>query len=267
VLQATFQLAPGIGPYRERQLWAQGVTRWEAFAPGGEALLSPRLDGRIAEAVAAARSALAAQDADRLAAMMPRRERWRLYAAFADDAAFLDIETDGADLVTAVGVLDRSGPRVFLRGRDLDAFPDATASWKLLVTFNGLSFDVPVLRRAFPGWRPPLAHVDLRHLFGRLGHQGGLKLLEQTSGVGRPGHLAGVDGAEAVRLWERHRAGDPAALRRLAEYNLYDAVNLKALMALGYNRMIERYGLPGAPVARWERGDVLYDVTKQVLAV
>ena len=87
-------------------------------------------------------------------------------ATFAGEAAFLDIETDGGDTVTAIAVLDRSGPRVFLRGRDLGDFQAASRDWKLLVTFNGLSFDVPVLRRAFPGWRPPPA-MSTCATFGR----------------------------------------------------------------------------------------------------
>ena len=266
MIESTFQLAPGVGPYRERQLWAAGVVRWEELPPAPAVTLSRRLDLRLHQAVAAARAALAAGDTARLAAMLPRRERWRLYPTFAEDAAFLDVETDGEEL-TVVGVLDRHGPRLFVRGRDLDDFPAATEGWKVLVTFNGLSFDVPVLRREFPAWRPPAAHVDLRHLWGRLGHEGGLKLLERTTGVGRPDHLDGVDGLEAVRLWRRHRAGEAGALRRLAEYNLYDVVNLKALMTLGYNRMLERHRLPGRPVDVWQRGEVLYDVSKQLLAV
>jgi uncharacterized protein len=266
VIRSTFQLAPGIGPYRERELWSAGVTRWESVPAAPEVALSPRLDGRLREAIARAADALQRRDAEALARMLPRRERWRLYAAFHEDAAFLDIETDANRQITAIGVLDAAGPRVFLRGRDLDDFPEAAARWKLLVTYNGESFDAPVLEDAFRGWKAPIAHVDLRHLFQRLGHAGGLKLLEEETGVGRPEHLKGVDGRAAVRLWSRHEEdGDRAALLALAEYNLYDAVNLKALMAIGYNRMIERLRLPASPVPRWERGDVLYDVTKLLL--
>jgi hypothetical protein len=268
VIRSTFQLLPGLGPYRERQLWAAGVTRWQDVPPTPEVVLSPRLDGRLREAVARAAGALAGRDAEALARMIPRRERWRLYGAFSDDAAFLDIETDAYQQPTAIGVLDRHGPRVFLRDRDLAEFPDAARDWKLLVTYNGLAFDAPVLERTFPRWKAPAAHVDLCQLFGRLGHSGGLKLLEEETGVGRPAHLKGVDGRAAVRLWSRHEEdGDRAALLALAEYNLYDAVNLKALMAIGYNRMLERTGLPAAPLPAWERGEVLYDVSKLLLAL
>jgi uncharacterized protein YprB with RNaseH-like and TPR domain len=268
VIRSTFQLFPGLGPYRERQLWAAGVDRWDALAPAPTVVLSPRLDGRLREAVARAAGLLAAGDAEALARMIPRRERWRLYPAFADDAAFLDVETDAHGQPTAIGVLDRHGPRIFLRDRDLEAFPDAARGWKLLVTYNGLAFDAPVLERAFPGWRPPAAHVDLCVLFGRLGHSGGLKLLEEETGVGRPAHLKRIDGRAAVALWSRHEEdGERAALLALAEYNLYDAVNLKALVAIGYNRMLERTGLSAPPLPRWERGEVLYDVSKLLLAL
>jgi hypothetical protein len=266
MIRSTFRLAPGVGPFLESRLWGAGISTWDDLPaePGG--VLSPWLDVRVRAAIARARAALAAGDAEALAAMLPRSERWRLYAAFAADAAFLDVETDGETL-TAVGFLDREGPRVLVRGRDLDAFPEAAAGWKLLVTFNGLSFDVPVLRRAFPGWRPPGAHVDLCPLWRRLGHHGGLKLLEVGTGVGRPVHLAGLDGRDAVRLWRAHRAGDAGALRLLADYNLHDAVNLRTLMDLGYNRMIERLRLPAAPVRVSERGDFRYDMTKVLLAL
>ena len=266
MIRSTFRLAPGIGPWLEARLWEAGVATWDDFPGGPEVVLSARVDARVRAAIAAARAALEAGDAEALAAMLPRSERWRLYAAFARDAAFLDVETDG-DALTAVGVLDAEGPRLFLAGRDLDRFPEASRPWKLLVTFNGESCDVPVLRRAFPGWRAPRAHVDLCRLWRRLGHRGGLKLLEQETGVGRPPHLAGLGGKDAVRLWRAHLAGDAAALRLFAEYNLHDAVNLRTLMDVGYNRMIERLRLPARPVEVSERGDHRYDMTKLLLSL
>jgi hypothetical protein len=164
-------------------------------------------------------------------------------------------------------VLDAEGPRLFLRGRDLEQFPAAAQAWKLLVTFNGDRFDLPVLRRAFPGWRPPLAHVDLCPLWRRLGHPGGLKTLEHETGVGRPPYLESFSGRDAARLFRAHEQGDRAALLLLAEYNLHDAVNLRPLMDLGYNRLVERLRLPAAPVPVSERGDFRYDMSKLLLAL
>ena len=267
VIRSTFRLAPGVGPFLESRLWDAGVRRWDDLGDTAPAPLGPALHARLRAAVDRARAALEAGDAEALAAMLPRNERWRLYGAFGRDAAFLDVEADGDELV-AIGFLDARGPRILLAGRDLASFPEEAQGWKLLVTFNGLSFDVPALRRAFPRWRPPRAHVDLRHVWGRLGHEGGLKLLETVTGVGRPPHVAGVTGRDAARLWRAHREqGDLAALRLFAEYNLLDAVNLRTLMDLGYNRMIERLRLPASPVPVQERGDVQYDVTKLILSL
>ncbi len=190
-----------------------------------------------------------------------------MFPTFAAEAAYLDIEIDGLGEITAVGLLDGGGPRIFLAGRDLDRFPEAARGHSLLVTFNGLSFDVPILRRAFPHWEPPIAHVDLRHLWARLGFHGGLKSIERRVGLGRPDHLAALDGWQAVWLWRRAQQGDHAALRLFAEYNLYDTVNLRTLMGLGYNRMAAALGFPEQQVSVSWRGDVLYDVSKALLGI
>jgi hypothetical protein len=38
-------------------------------------------------------------------------------------------------------------------------------------------------------------------------------------------------------------------------------------MALAYNRLVERFAMPAPPLPVRHRGDVLYDVTRQLLAL
>lgn len=276
MLSSTFQLARGVGPARERRLWQAGIARWDDL-PGqpGAALPAPA-HRALREAITAASAACAARDVDRLAAMLPPGERWRLLPAFGQDAAYLDIETCddtvGFEGISAIGLLDRRGPRLFLGGRDLGAFPETARGYSMLVTFNGLSFDMPILRRAFPDWRPPVCHLDLRHLLARAGWEGGLKRIERALGLARPHHLRGVDGWNAMGLWRLGRAGDRAALRLFAEYNLYDVIGLPALAAIAYNALVDdvedaavRDAAPRLPVPG--RGDFLYDVSKILLGL
>jgi uncharacterized protein len=275
MLRSTFQLVSGIGRGRERRLWRAGVARWE------DVEAAEGVEPRLRAAVLDADAALARGDADRLARLLPSGEHWRLLEAFGEDAAFLDIETGdevfGRQSISAIGVLDRDGPRIFLAGRDLDAFPEAARAWPLVVTFNGGSFDLPILRRAFPEWTPPSAHVDLRHALARLGHHGGLKRIEDEITelqLARPARLRGVDGWMACGLFRRGRDGDRAALRLFAEYNLFDVVNLRTLAAYAYNALAaeEVAAAPAlaehvAPLPVPLRGDVLYDVSKLLLAL
>jgi hypothetical protein len=279
MLQSTFQLVAGLGPVRERRLWRAGVATWSDLALRPGPVVSHRADPLLRAAVSDAMVALRGGDVDRLAATLPASEHWRLFDAFGDDAAYLDIETGddvwGREGISAIGFLDREGPRLLLAGRDLHLFPALARKWSLLVTFNGLSFDLPILRRAFPDWVPPACHIDLRHLLARLGHQGGLKRIETELGdlnLARPPHLRGIDGWDACNLFRRGRDGDRTALRLLAEYNLYDVINLRTLMVYAYNAQAAveiarapslRARVPVLAVPR--RGDVLYDVSKILL--
>ncbi len=243
--------------------------------------LSKLADAALRAGLSAAHEAWADRDADRLAALLPNEEHWRLFEAFGEGAAYLDIETCddsvGCAGISAIGFLDRSGPRLLLAGPDLERFPALARGWTLLVTFNGLAFDLPILRRAFPYWQPPRAHVDLRHVLRRLGHQGGLKQIERrltSLHLTRPRHLEGLDGGNTGALFRSGRDGDREALRRFAEYNLYDVINLRTLMAYAYNTLVDSCA-SRAPALRAhtslvpvpERGDVLYDVSKILLSL
>src|SRR6476620_6756884 len=135
MIRRTFQLVPGIGPWRERDLWARGFSSWDAFPPEGaeEPAVSNKIDPGVREKIAAAESALAARDLGALATLLPPREHWRLYGEFSEEAVFLDIEAEGqaAEAITVVGIFDADGPRTFVRGRNLEELPAELAKRRL----------------------------------------------------------------------------------------------------------------------------------------
>jgi len=260
LITASFRHIRGIGPLRERQLWLSGIRGWADVPPSGE-VLSARLDEKLRKGVALSAQKLAEGDVDFFGRALPVTEHWRLLPQVIDDAAFLDIEAAG-ETVTVAGVLDRQGLTSFRGG--LAAFRERARTWRALVTFNGTAFDLPILRRALPDWTPPSVHIDLCHVYRRLHEKGGLKELEPRAGFIRPPHLARLTGSDAVALWEAQVRGDPAALRRLVEYNLYDVFHLRPLAELGYNRLVERTRMPAKPLQVSDRGAMLYDVSRAV---
>ncbi len=263
MILSTFRCMPGIGPSREKELWSKGIHRWDDLPTAGS-ILSPKLDPKLRIAIDEVRELFERHDIRGLAQRIAPTEHWRLWPWVEARTCFLDIETDGfSDVVTSVGIHGPDGPRAFVRGFDLHEIEATLESYDVVVTFNGASFDLPVLRRAFPGLPIPPIHIDLRSVFGKLGERGGLKKIESRLGLSRPGALDGVDGWEAVRLWHRWARGrDLSALCTLVEYNLYDAIQLRPLLDLAYNRLVAQTGLPHDPLPIWERGGVLYDVSK-----
>ena len=269
MLRRTFQLIPGVGPWKEKDLWARGIHTWDDFPESG-GVLGQKLDEVARRRLTQAREALARQDLKALAELIPPREHWRLYPEFARDAVYFDIETDGRkeQVPTVVALFDASGLHVFIQGRNMDALPAALAERRLWVTFNGSCFDVPMLRNYFGKAFPtPAAHIDLRFVCRRLAMGGGLKELEDKLGLARPPHMKGVNGWDAVLLWRAYLArGDVEALRFLVEYNLYDSFQLRSLMDTAYNRALDELNLdtePRLPV--FARGEILYDVSRLIL--
>jgi len=284
VLASTFQLAPGFGPRREQRLWGQGIGCWTDLLDAPAGVSSPGAgDAALRAAVAEAQDALARGDADRLAGMLPSGEHWRMFADFADGAAYLDIETGDDDVacagISAIGIFDRAGPRILLAGRDLQLFPQVARGYSMLLTFNGLSFDVPILRRAFPGVEAAGLPRRSAPPAGARRPPGGLKAIERERALhnlrlARPPHLARIDG------WTRRDCGASAAGRAATStrfacspsYNLHDVIHLRTLIAYAYNALVDKVQAPAVrarvravPVPT--RGDVLYDVSKILLSL
>lgn len=232
MLGRTFIHLPGVGPKSESSLWAAGIRTWEDFlcAPkppvsaAKAALLRPELERSV--------EALAQDDADWFAERLRSGNSWRLLPHFLPEAGYLDIETDGEAFptVTAVALYHKGRLRSYVHGRNMDELHEDLAGVKLLVTFNGKCFDIPVLERVL-GVRAPKAHVDLRFVLKSLGVGGGLKACEKRYGLSRR-ELDGVDGWGAVVLWrEWERHGDERVMDTLLAYNAADVLSLEVLLA------------------------------------
>lgn len=133
--------------------------------------------------------------------------------------------------------------QLFLRDLDrevplLHRVAERIASASVIVTYNGKSFDWPLLRTRFILHRIPAPalppHLDLLHCARRLlrGRLDGLRLAEVERGL--LGHYRedDVDGSEIPGLYLRYlRGADPETLTRVFAHNVDDLVALPAVLA------------------------------------
>ena len=93
-----------------------------------------------------------------------------------------EVETTGlsldAEITTAV-LYDGRTIRYYVNGRNLDDFLRDLALYQIVVTYNGASFDVPVIQRFF-NVRLNQGHIDLRFPLRSLNLAGGLKTCERV---------------------------------------------------------------------------------------
>lgn len=257
MIRQTFIHLAGIGKATERKLWESGIHDWADALTERLAGIGGSILDRIRAELEASEQALSAGDGQFFANRLQAKHQWRLYPAFADRTAFLDIETTGldhaGDQITTAAVYDGSRIRTYVRGENLQDLPRDLQEYRLLVTYNGRHFDVPFIEAQNPGLVLNQPHIDLRHVLGALGYWGGLKGCERQMGLARPEGLLEVDGMMAVRLWHAHLRGDSRALPALLRYNIEDAVNLRWLMDRAYNLCVQRLPIPVAPVAEEDR--------------
>ncbi len=143
---------------------------------------------------------------------------------------YLDIETSFEKDVTVVGLMraDRGLFQVVGSAITADVLEDVFIGLDTLCTFNGESFDLPVLDRAFGlDLSERFRSLDLSIECRRVGIRGGLKRIEM--GLQIPRRLRGVNGYDAMVLWKRWEDGDRDALEILLRYNADDVINLSTL--------------------------------------
>ena len=175
--------------------------------------------------------------------LLPANQCWRLFPEFRDSITYLDIETTGLDRyfnqITTIALYDGQAIKTYVQGQNLDDFVEDIQKYKVIISYNGKSFDAPFIEHYF-NIRLDHAHIDLRYILYSLGFKGGLKGCERQLGMDR-GDLKEIDGFFAVLLWDEYqRTGDQKVLDTLLAYNVQDTVTLENLMVTAYNRKLQQ---------------------------
>ncbi len=251
MIRNTFCILDGIGEKLEKRLWREGILTWNDFTCADELLgFSKERKSFLDDCLHHDAAELQADNAAYFSRRIRRREHWRLFDFFKGDVVCLDIETNGLQpnsggVVTVVGFYDGYEYRKLVRGEDLSAesINRELARHKYLITFYGAAFDIPFVLRSFSGVKFDLPHFDLCFASKRLGIKGGLKKLEQEFAIVRDESVQGLDGYDAVKLWEHARRGSREAMETLIRYNREDTVNLMQIAAIFYERLRQSTGI------------------------
>jgi uncharacterized protein YprB with RNaseH-like and TPR domain len=149
--------------------------------------------------------------------------------------AYIDIETTGLDPdaaeLTVVGIhFEQDGQEKLVQLYEDTLTKDnllaALEGTGILYSYNGKEFDLPfIAAKLGVNLAGVFTHCDLMHHCWRRNLYGGQKKVEKKLGIGR--ETTGIDGAQAVKLWNDYRLnGNSDALRTLLLYNAEDIKNL-----------------------------------------
>ena len=261
MLQNTFIHIQGIGAITEQKIWESGLNDWDAFSDDISIPLSVSRKYLLKSGIDESRQNLYKGNPVYFSKCLPSNQSWRFFPEFRDSTVYLDIETTGLDRhfndITTIALYDGHEIKTYVQGQNLDDFIEEIYKYKVIVTYNGKSFDIPFIEHYF-NIRLDHAQIDLRYVLYSLGFRGGLKGCERQLGMDR-GDLSDIDGFFAVLLWgEYQRTGDQKALDTLLAYNVQDTLNLEKLIVTAYNiklrqtpfyntHLVEEPTLPGNP--------------------
>ena len=183
------------------------------------------------------------------------------------NALYLDLETTGlaqGSVPCLVGLMHAQGEDLVLEqlllkdlddeGVMLERIAERVAAASVLVTFNGKTFDWPLLRSRFTMNRLPVptppTHLDLLHVARRVHRSADvprsikLQRLEiDLLGLERVGDIPGSEIGAAY--WHWLRTGEDSTMRAVVDHNAWDVYAMAALVGL-YGRPLEEELAPGS---------------------
>jgi uncharacterized protein YprB with RNaseH-like and TPR domain len=238
MLQNTFIHIQGIGEITEQKLWDSGFRDWDSFSDDISIPLSVGRKYLLNQGIEESKRHLYQDNPVYFSKCLPANQSWRFFPEFRESTVYLDIETTGLDRyfndITTIALYNGHEIKTYVQGQNLDDFIEDIQKYKVIVSYNGKSFDIPFIENYF-NIRLDHAHIDLRYILHSLEFKGGLKGCERQLGMDR-GNLKDIDGFFAVLLWEEYQqTGDQKTLDTLLAYNIQDTINLENLMVTAFN--------------------------------
>jgi uncharacterized protein YprB with RNaseH-like and TPR domain len=245
MLLNSFLHLSGVSSTLEKYLWNLGILTWDSLE-SNLPTLREKMDPsffpqELSEEISRSRMAIRNRDWRFFWDRIPYSEAWRIFGEFPEIFLCLDIETTGIGypfVVTCICIFDGKEVFQFTRTRNLEEFESfwSDKEDRIILTYNGFRFDLPFLKRAI-GWAPKNKHIDLMHLLHAIGIKGGLKGSEIQLGISRPEDLKGMDGNQAVHLWNQYVETDISDyLDLLIKYNQADTINLYKILEIIYDQ-------------------------------
>ena len=229
MISQALQHCPGLGPVRLAKLQEAGVQTWHEAVENSHLIPDAYREGIVTECQRCI-AALEADDIHYLIERISKLDKWRVLAHYFQDATFFDIETVGLnadDPITVIVSWCQGKFQIFVEHENLDDFLVLLDQVKLLVSFNGSTFDVPRVLDTFHIPELPCPHLDLRWTTYHHGLTGGLKEIALKLGIQRPDDLRDITGAQAVLLWQAWEGSqDQLAREHLIRYCAADVLLL-----------------------------------------
>lgn len=250
MLKSTFQHIKGVGRKTERSLWAKGFTTWDEYEKSRPHQCSLFNDSSQEQYSFLHKSRIAykKEDIAFFSKALSTAEYYRLALEFPNEVLFLDIETTGLsfyyDIISIVGWSIGKKFEIYINGQDPVQLKKALKNAKVLVTFNGIMFDLKFINKYIKPPHIPPVHIDLRFFSKRIGLSGGQKAIEQKIGYKRQAEIEDMRGEAAPILWHKYRRGDTEALRRLIKYNHDDVEGMKKILDYSIEQYFKKEKIP-----------------------